>query len=104
MSLRTGVEMISLSMLFNKVAGFYGLLAILTGFHLDVMQLSLYLYSVVALVLLAFLMPHVRKQSPFECLALSWFYLLDTIVNCTYTAAFAFTWFMTISASSSDTK
>lgn len=103
MSLRTGVEMISLSMLFNKVAGFYGLLAILTGFHLDVMQLSLYLYSVVALVLLAFLMPHVRKQSPFECLAFSWFYLFDTIINCTYTAAFAFTWFMTISASSSDT-
>lgn len=103
MSLRTGVEMISLSMLFNKVAGFYGLLAILTGFHLDVTQLSLYLYSVVALVLLALLMPHIRKQSPFECLAFSWFYLLDTIINCTYTAAFAFTWFKTIGASSSDT-
>lgn len=62
----------------------------------------MYLYSVVALILLAFLMPHIRKQSPLECLALAWFYVLDTIINCAYTAAFAFTWFMTVSASSSE--
>jgi hypothetical protein len=102
MSLHTGVEMISLSMLFNRIAGLYGLLAILTGFRLNVTQLSMYLYSVVALILLAFLMPHIRKRSPLECLAFAWFYLIDTVVNCAYTAAFAVTWFLTVNASSSE--
>jgi len=96
--------MISLSMLFNRVAGFYGLLAILTGFRLDATQFSMYLYSVAALVLLALLMPHIRKQSPLECLALAWFYAFDTIVNCAYTAAFAVTWFLTVRASDSRTQ
>lgn len=93
--------MISLSMLFNRIAGFYGLLAILTGFRLDATQLSMYLYSVAALILLALLMPHIRKQSLLECLALAWFYAFDTVVNCAYTAAFAVTWFLTVRASGS---
>jgi hypothetical protein len=98
MSLRTGVEMISLSMVFNKLTGFYGLLATLTGLRLSPLQLSMYIYSVGALVLLAFLMPHIRKQSPFECLALAWFYILDTIINTAFTSAFAVTWFLAVSA------
>src|ERR1700738_5114653 len=104
MNLRTGVEMISLSMLFNRVAGFYGLVAILTGFKLDTTQLSMYFYSMAALILLALLMPHIRKQSPLECLALAWFYAFDTVLNCGYTAAFAVTWFLTVRASSSGTQ
>lgn len=98
MSLRTGVEMIALSMVFNKLTGFYGLLAILTGRSLSPLQLSMYLYSVGALVLLAFLMPHIRKQSPFQCLALAWFYAADTIINTAFTSAFALTWFLAVSA------
>jgi inositol phosphorylceramide synthase regulatory subunit len=98
MSLRTGVEMISLSMVFNKLTGFYGLLAILTGLRLSPLQLSMYIYSVGALILLTFLMPHIRKQSPFQCLALAWFYALDTIINTAFTSAFAVTWFLAVSA------
>ncbi|KAE8442578.1 hypothetical protein EG329_003065 [Mollisiaceae sp. DMI_Dod_QoI] len=98
MSLRTGTELISFSMIFNKVTGFYGLLAVLTGFSLSPLQLSMYIYSVAALILLSILMPHIRKQSPFQCLALAWFYLLDTIINTAFTAAFAVTWFLAISA------
>lgn len=104
MSLRTGAEMVSLSMLFNKVTGFYGLLAILTGFKLSPLQLSMYLYSLCALVLLAFLMPHIRKQSPFQCLALAWFYLIDTVVNTAFTSAFAVTWLLAVSAHDSNTN
>ncbi|PSS10808.1 hypothetical protein M430DRAFT_61199 [Amorphotheca resinae ATCC 22711] len=103
MSLRTGAEMISLSMIFNKITGFYGLLAILTGFHLSPLQLCMYLYSLGALVLIAFLMPHIRKQSPFQCLALAWFYLIDTVVNTAFTSAFAVTWFLAVSADESHT-
>ncbi|KAK2624464.1 hypothetical protein QTJ16_006414 [Diplocarpon rosae] len=98
MSLRTGVEMVSLSMIFNKLTGFYGLLAILTGVSLSPLQLSMYIYSVGALALLAFLMPFIRKQSPFECLALAWFYLFDTVINTAFTSAFAVTWFLAVSA------
>jgi hypothetical protein len=58
----------------------------------------MYIYSVGALILIAFLMPHIRKQSPFQCLALAWFYALDTIINTAFTAAFAMTWFLAVSA------
>merc|ERR1711964_855579 len=65
MSLRTGVEMVSLSVIFNKLTGFFGLLAILTGVSLSPLHLSMYilLNSVGALALISFLMPHIRKQS-----------------------------------------
>ncbi|RFU32886.1 hypothetical protein B7463_g3457, partial [Scytalidium lignicola] len=89
-------------MIFNKLTGFYGLLAILTGLQLSPLQLSMYVYSVAALILLGFLMPHIRKQSPFECLALAWFYLLDTVINTAFTAAFAVTWFLAVSAQHTD--
>ena len=102
MSLRTGVEMISLSMIFNKITGFFGLLAILTGLQLSPLQLSMYIYSVVALVILTFLMPHIRKATPFHNLALAWLYLLDTIINTAFTAAFAVTWFLAVSANDSN--
>ncbi|KAI9878165.1 MAG: hypothetical protein M1830_001734 [Pleopsidium flavum] len=104
MSLRTGTELITLSLLLNKVSGFYGLLAILTGLHLSPLQLSMYIYSLLALVFTAFLAPHIRKQSPVECLALAWFYVLDTIVNAAYTAAFSVTWFLVISQHHSDAQ
>lgn len=104
MSLRTGTELITLSLLLNKVSGFYGLLAILTGLHLSPLQISMYIYSLFALVLTATLAPHIRKQSPLQCLALAWFYVLDTLVNAAYTAAFAVTWFLVISQHHSDAQ
>ena len=94
--------MISLSMIFNKITGFFGLLAILTGLQLSPLQLSMYIYSVVALGLLAFLMPHIRKATPFHNLALAWLYLFDTIINTAFTAAFAVTWFLAVSANDSN--
>ena len=54
MSLQTGTEMISIALLINKVTGVYGLLAILTGYALDGVQLSMYIYSVAVLGALAF--------------------------------------------------
>jgi len=102
MSLRTGTELVTLTMLFNKLSGLYGLLAILTGFHLNATQLSMYIYSLIGLVITASLMPHIRKQSPFECLALAWLYILDTLVNAVYTTVFAVTWFLTVSATHSE--
>ncbi|GKT85626.1 ras small monomeric GTPase Rab6 [Colletotrichum tofieldiae] len=88
-SLQTGTEVISLILLFNRLTGLYGLLAVLTGYDLSVTQLSMYLYSLGVVVLLAMFMPHIRKQSPFETLGLAWLYIIDTILNAAYTTFFA---------------
>jgi hypothetical protein len=97
MSLRTGTELITLSLLLNKLSGLYGLLALLAGLHLSLLQLSMYIYSLLALILTALLAPHIRTQSPFHCLALATFYIFDSLVNAAYTAVFAVTWFLVIS-------
>ena len=96
MSLSTGASLITLSLLLNKVSGLYGLLALLTGYELNPLQLSMYIYSLLALALTAYLAPHIRTQSPLHCLALAWFYLLDSIINAAYTAAFGVTWFLVL--------
>lgn len=102
MSLRTGTELSTLTLLLNKVSGLYGLLALLTGLHLSGLQFSMYIYSCFALVLVSVLSPHIRTQSPFECLALASFFALDTFINAIYTTAFAITWFMVLSHDSAE--
>lgn len=102
-SLQTATELISLALVFNKVTGVYGLLAILTGFQLSLLQFSTYLYSIAVLVALVFLIPHIRKQSPFECLALAWLNIIDTCINAADTAVFGLEWYFTTSSSSSTT-
>lgn len=94
MSLQTGTEIITITLIINKVTGLYGLLAILTGFALDAAQLSMYLYSTAILVTLAFLLPHIRKQTPFHILLLAWVYIIDTALNAAYTTLFAVEWYI----------
>lgn len=96
MTLTTGASLITLSMLINKLAGLYGILALFTGYQLSPFQLSMYIYSTFALILTVYLARHIRKQSPLQCLALAWFYVLDSIVNAAYTAVFAATWFLVL--------
>lgn len=103
-SLQTGTELISLALVFNKVTGVYGLLAILTGYQLSLLQLSTYVYSIGVLGLLIFLIPHIRRQTPFECLALAWVYILDACINAAYTAAFGLDWYFHSTATDSDTR
>ncbi|KAG9720317.1 DUF1753-domain-containing protein, partial [Aureobasidium melanogenum] len=93
-SLRTGTEMIALTLLINKVSGIYGLLAILTGYHLSWLQLTMYIYSIGVLAALCYLSPHIKRQSPLQCLALAWLYVIDSLINASYTALFGTTWFL----------
>ncbi|KAJ5893703.1 hypothetical protein N7495_005394 [Penicillium taxi] len=97
MSLETGASLITLSLLLNKISGLYGLLALLTGYHLSPVQLSMYIYSIFALGLAVYLFPHIRKQSPLECLGLAWLYLFDSLINAAYTTTFGVTWFLLLS-------
>jgi hypothetical protein len=93
-SLQTGTEFISLMLVFNKLAGVYGILALITGFKLSLLQFSTYLYSTLTLIALAIVIPHIRKQSPLECLLLAWIYIVDTIINCACTTVFAVQWYL----------
>ncbi|KAI9728566.1 MAG: hypothetical protein M1834_007594 [Cirrosporium novae-zelandiae] len=103
MSLRTGTELITLTLFLNKVSGFYGLLALLTGYHLSMTQLSMYIYSLGALVLAFILAPHIRKASLLPNLVLAHFYTLDTLINASYTIVFATTWFLVLANPSNPT-
>src|SRR5439155_5013206 len=38
---------------------------------------------------------------PLQCLALAWFYVLDSAINITYTALFGVTWFLVLAQHSS---
>ncbi|KAL9078797.1 MAG: hypothetical protein Q9157_002280 [Trypethelium eluteriae] len=96
MSLRTATELITLTLLLNKISGLYGLLAIFTGYSLSSLQLSMYIYSVAALILFTLLVPHIRKQSPLQCLSLAYLTLLDTLINGIYTALFGISWFLVL--------
>ncbi|KAG6042271.1 hypothetical protein E4U41_000015 [Claviceps citrina] len=102
--LQTGTELISLALVFNKVTGVYGLLAILTGYQLSFLQLSTYVYSIGVLGCLVHLIPHIRRQSPFECLALAWLYFLDTTINGAYTAAFGLDWYLASTSAGGEAK
>lgn len=97
MPLTTGASLITLSLLLNKMSGLYGILALLTGYHLSPFQLSMYIYSIIALSLTVVLSRHIKTGSPFHCLALAWLYVVDSVINAAYTAAFAVTWFLLLS-------
>lgn len=99
MSLRTGTTLITLLNTINKVSGLYGILALLTGFSLSSLQLSMYLYSLSALGLLVYLSPHIRQASPLQNLLLAYFYLVDSVINVLYTAFFSLAWFTVLSSS-----
>ena len=102
-SLQTGTELISLALVFNKVTGFYGLLAILTGFELSLLQLTTYIYSIAVLAAIIYLFPHIRKQNAFECIALGWLYVIDVFLHSACTLLFALEWYSTTQLTSTTT-
>lgn len=54
----------------------------------------MYFYSLVVLGLICYLAPHIKRQSPLQCLALAWLYLLDSFINAGYTLLFGAGWFI----------
>ncbi|KAH4050265.1 hypothetical protein HBH61_177140 [Parastagonospora nodorum] len=104
MSLRTGAEIITFLQVINKVSGIYGLLALITGANIDGWQLSMYLYSTIALIATTFLYRHIRLQSPFETLLLAHLYAIDSVINALYTTFFGIAWFYTLAAQPGDSS
>ncbi|KAK5165288.1 uncharacterized protein LTR77_009386 [Saxophila tyrrhenica] len=96
-SLRTITELVTLILLFNKVSGLYGILALFTGYELNPLQLSHYIYSLFVLGAVTWLYPSIRKpEEPLKNVALAWIYVLDTVINSAYTALFGAGWFLVL--------
>ncbi|KAF2273557.1 DUF1753-domain-containing protein [Westerdykella ornata] len=104
LSLRTGAEIITYLQLINKVSGFFGLLALLTGAHLTALQLSMYLYSALAFLATLLLAKHIKLQTPFPNLLLAHLYAFDSVVNALYTAIFGIAWFSLLAQHPGDSK
>ncbi|KAF2217202.1 hypothetical protein CERZMDRAFT_108990 [Cercospora zeae-maydis SCOH1-5] len=97
-SLRTATEFINFTLVINKVTGLYGILALLTGYELNWLQLSHYSYSLFVFGVLLYLMPSIRRpDQPLRNVALAYVYVIDTFVNGIYTALFGMGWFLLLS-------
>lgn len=78
------------------------MLALFTGATIDGWQLSMYIYSTLALLATVYLYRHIRSGSPFQALLLAHLYALDSVINALYTAFFGVVWFYTLASHPAD--
>ncbi|KIL69413.1 hypothetical protein M378DRAFT_784045 [Amanita muscaria Koide BX008] len=92
LDIKTGVTVALLFALLNKVAGVYGLIAVITGAGGSFAQLSLYIYSVLALIVLAWGLQMVKEEDPRQTFNFSHFFLVDHLFSSIWTVHFAINW------------
>lgn len=96
-TLRSATELIFLTLLFNKVTGLYGILAIFTGYELNALQLSHYVYSLIVLGLISWLFAAIRQpEQPLKVVGLAFLLILDSLINAIYTSFFGASWFIVL--------
>jgi len=94
LDLKTGVTVALLFALLNKVAGVYGLIAVLTGAGGSFAQLSLYIYSVLALAALAWGMRVVQDEDAKKTFYFAHLFIADHIFSTSWTIFFAVGWWL----------
>jgi len=92
MDIKTGVNIAILFALLNKVAGVYGLIAVFTGGTLA--QLSLYLYSVGALVVLTWGLRAVAEEDPRRTFYFAHLFSADHLLSTVWTVFFGVVWWV----------
>ncbi|MBE7179775.1 MAG: hypothetical protein INR71_00960, partial [Terriglobus roseus] len=92
------MTIILLNFILNKAPALYGMLAPLTGHPLNSLQAVMYVYSLPALALAVYCAPHLRAipPSPLHSIAWAYLYIVDTLVNAAFTAAFGVAWFVVL--------
>lgn len=104
-SLRSATELIFLTLLFNKVTGLYGILALFTGFELNALQLSHYIYSLIILGLISWLFSAIRQpEQPLKVVGLAFILIIDSVINAIYTSMFGASWFIVLAQHLNDGK
>jgi hypothetical protein len=58
----------------------------------------MYFYSLSLFGLICFLTPQIRNRSPLPALSFAYLYLLDSLINISYTVLFAISWFFVLSS------
>ncbi|KAJ7171672.1 Inositolphosphorylceramide synthase subunit Kei1-domain-containing protein [Mycena crocata] len=92
LDLKTGVTIACLFAVLNKVAGVYGLLAVLTGAGGSFAQLSMYIYSVFGLVALGWGLQVVKAEDARKTWYFAHFFFADYVLSTSWTAYFAVMW------------
>ncbi|KAJ6544726.1 Inositolphosphorylceramide synthase subunit Kei1-domain-containing protein [Mycena sp. CBHHK59/15] len=92
LDLKTGVTIALLFALLNKVAGVYGLIAVLTGAGGSFAQLSLYIYSVAGLIALGWGLNVVKAEDARQTLYFAHLFCADYILSTAWTVFFGVTW------------
>ncbi|KAJ3517763.1 hypothetical protein NLJ89_g310 [Agrocybe chaxingu] len=91
LDIKTGVTIVLLFAILNKVAGVYGLIAVLTGAGGSFAQLSLYIYSVLALVAFAW---GLRLEDAKKTFYFAHLFFIDHIFSTSWTLFFALDWWL----------
>jgi len=92
MDIKTGSTVVILFALFNKVAGVYGLIAIFTGGTLA--QVSMYLYSVLALLLFVWGLRAVAAENQKEVFYFAHAFICDHLLSTLWLAYFSVNWWV----------
>ncbi|KAF7367478.1 hypothetical protein MSAN_00810700 [Mycena sanguinolenta] len=92
LDLKTGVEIVLLFAVLNKVAGVYGLIAALTGAGGSFAQLSMYIYSVLGLIALGWGLQVVKAEDARQTLYLAHLFAADYVLSTSWTVYFAVRW------------
>ncbi|KAK7687812.1 hypothetical protein QCA50_009031 [Cerrena zonata] len=94
LDLKTGVTCALLFALLNKVAGVYGLIAVLTGAGGSAAQLSLYFYSVLGLIALAWGLRATTQEDPRHTLYFAHVFFADHVISTAWLVFFAVVWWI----------
>ncbi|EIN09653.1 DUF1753-domain-containing protein [Punctularia strigosozonata HHB-11173 SS5] len=94
LDLKIGVTVALLFALLNKVAGVYGLIAALTGAGGSFAQISLYVYSVFGLVVLAWGLRAVTEEDAKRSLYFAHMFFADHVLSTMWTVFFAVTYWV----------
>ncbi|KAH9893504.1 DUF1753-domain-containing protein [Cubamyces lactineus] len=92
LDIKTGVTIALLFALLNKVAGVYGLVAVLTGAGGSAAQLSLYLYSVLGLVALTWGLKATLHEDAKHTLYFAHLFFADHILSTAWLVFFGVLW------------
>ncbi|KAJ7356579.1 Inositolphosphorylceramide synthase subunit Kei1-domain-containing protein [Mycena albidolilacea] len=92
LDLKTAVEIALLFAVLNKVAGVYGLIAVLTGAGGSFAQLSMYIYSVLGLIALGWGLQVVKAEDARQTFYLAHLFCADYVLSTSWTVYFAVRW------------
>jgi len=92
MDIKTGTTVVLLFALFNKVAGVYGLIAIFTGGTLA--QVSMYIYSALALLLFVWGLRAVDAENPKDVFYFAHAFICDHLLSSLWLAFFSINWWV----------